>query len=312
METFLVALNVILPTCLLVGVGVFLRKVGVIKDAACEGLNAISFRALLPCMVFNNIYGAKMGGTSFSLLLFFAGASFLVIFSVLLLIVPRIEKDGDKIGVMIQGSFHNSFIIIGMSLAIYLYPGSNYLTMAILTLLAVPLNNILSVLALKIFKKEKTDWKRIALSAVTNPMVIACIAAMLINLCMIRFPTPIESVISSLGGIATPLCLLAIGGGFKFGKSHSNLRQIFFPVTVKLLILPLIFIPISVLLGFRELALLALLVFFGSPTSPATHILAVNYHSDTELSAQIVLYSNCFTALSLFMFIYALLSMGYL
>ena len=45
---------------------------------------------------------------------------------------------------------------------------------------------------------------------------------------------------------------------------------------IKLVVLPAIFLPIAIKLGFRDQALVALIIMLGSPTTPSSYIMAKN------------------------------------
>ena len=56
MSSFFTTLNVVLPICLMVELGVLLRAGRILDDGCCAALNGTAFNALLPCMIFTNIY----------------------------------------------------------------------------------------------------------------------------------------------------------------------------------------------------------------------------------------------------------------
>ncbi len=312
MTSFFTTLNVVLPICIMVGLGISLRNRGILNDEACKTLNSLSFHVLLPCMVFSNIYGAGIEKSGYGKLLGFAGICLAGAFLVLMFVVYKIEKTPEKRGVIVQGCIHNSFLIIGMSLTANLYPAMDYTVMAILATIAIPMNHITSILSLQFFQDRKYNIKQIFFNIVQNPLLIACAAAILMNAAKISIPKAFLSVVSSLSLSAIPICLLALGGSFQFASLHTDYRQVFFSCGVKLVLLPLLFIPLAVFAGFKGMPLLALLVFFGSPTAPVTYTLAASMEGDTKLASKIVLFSNCFAVITLFCFIYALLSLGFL
>jgi len=80
-----------------------------------------------------------------------------------------------------------------------------------------------------------------------------------------------------------------------------------------LLFLPMLFLPLAVWMGFREMELLCLLILFASPSTVTASIMARNTPgADWQLASQIVVFSTCLSVVSLFGFIYVLLGMGLL
>ncbi|MDF2520463.1 MAG: putative malate transporter [Clostridia bacterium] len=312
MTSFFTTLNVVLPICFMVGLGTFLRSRGILNDVGCKILNNLAFFIFLPSMIFKNIYGASIGEGVYGKLLGFAGICLAGSFLILMLLVSKMEKTPEKRGVMVQGSIHNSFLIIGMSLAANLYPDMDYTVLAILATLAIPMNHITSILSLQFFHNRKSNLKQILTLVIRNPVLIGCAAAIILNAVKIPVPKVLLSTVSSLSSPAIPICLLALGGNFKFSSFRTDYKQVLFSSGVKLILLPLIFVPLAVFAGFKGMPLLALLVFFGSPTAPVTYTLAASMDGDTDLASKIVLFSNCLAVITLFCFIYILLSLGLL
>ncbi|WP_195276775.1 AEC family transporter [Anaerotruncus rubiinfantis] len=312
MSSFFTTLNVVLPICLMVGLGVLLRAGRILDDGCCAALNGTAFNALLPCMIFTNIYTGAAQEAGYGKLLLFAGLGFIAAYLFLMLVVPRFEKTPAKRGVIVQGCTHNSFLIIGMGLAANLYPGMDYAVMGVLAALAIPINHITSVLALQIFQDRKYRLRELFLQLAKNPLLLASLLAIFANAVSLPLPKVLLSAMTTLGGAAVPICLLALGGGFRFSSLSNDRWQVAFACVVKLLLLPLCFLPLAVLLGFQGLPLLSLLVFFGTPTAPVTYTLSASMGGDAGLTSRVVLFSNCFAAITLFGFIDVLLSMGFL
>ena len=98
MENFILSLNVVLPLFLIMAVGYLLRRIGLLDDTVLPKLNSLVFKAFLPMMLFNNIYHSDLESMMNPKLILTAVVSILVIFGVLCLVIPRIEKDGPRRG----------------------------------------------------------------------------------------------------------------------------------------------------------------------------------------------------------------------
>ncbi len=103
----------------------------------------------------------------------------------------------------------------------------------------------------------------------------------------------------SVGGIATPLALIALGGGFDFGDLKKYPRMLILSVMGKLMILPLIFLPIAIHLGYTGLELTALLAMFASPTAVSSYTMAQTMKVNHVLAGQIVVFSSLFSVVSI-------------
>ncbi len=312
LTTFITTFNIVMPVFLIIALGCGLRMVGIVDESGCKKMNKLAFDVLVPALVFYNIYTTDPQQVMDFRILGFGAVSIAVTFLLLILIIPRIEPDAAKRGVMIQGTFRSSFVVLGMGLAASMYPGQSLGITAMLSTVVAPMFNGLSVVALEIYSNKKPDVRRIIRGIITNPLILASVLALLMLLTGIRLPALVETVVDDVAATATTLSLLVLGGSFRFEALRHSHRQLFICCLGKLVILPLIFIPIAVALGFRQLELLSLLILFGSPTTVTSHIMAYNAGADDQLAGQIVVFSTCLSVLSLFGFIYVLLTLGLL
>lgn len=313
MATFVTTLNIVLPISLLILLGFLLRQIGILDGEGCGKMNRFCFHVLVPAMVFYNIYTADLASFSNPRLLLFCLVSVTAAFLALMVIVPRLEPDPGRVGVIIQGVFRSSFVVLGMGLATSMYPGQDMSIIAIASTVVAPLFNAYAVICLEVFSRQKPDPKKILLDVLKNPLVLSSAAALLFLLLGIRFPAAIDTTIKNISATATTISLIVLGGGLTFQGIGSYRKQLVLTVAAKLALLPLIFIPIAVWMGFSHMELLCLLILFSSPSPVTAGIMARNTPgADWQLAGQIVVFSTVFSVLSLFCIIYTLLSMGLL
>ena len=81
--------------------------------------NAIVFKIFLPCMLFYNVYQSDIGAEIHSRikLCIWAAGGLLILFVLLCLIVPKVVKQENQQGVVIQGIFRSNYVIFGVALA---------------------------------------------------------------------------------------------------------------------------------------------------------------------------------------------------
>lgn len=313
MTTFLTTLNIVLPIFLLILLGLLLRRVGILDEVGCNKMNTFCFNVLVPAMVFYNIYTADIGSFADPRLLLFCLVAVSVSFGLLMLLVPRIIKERGRVGVMIQGIFRSSFVVLGMGLAASMYPGRDLSVIAIASTVVAPLFNGLSVVALEVFSQKRPDPKKIALDVIKNPLIVASAAALLLLLTGIRFPAVIDTAISNISATATTISLIVLGGGLTFQGIGSYKKELAAAVFCKLVALPLVLVPIAVWMGFRQIQLFCILILAASPSTVTANIMARNTPgADWQLAGQIVVFSTSLSVVTLFGFIYVLLSMGLL
>ncbi len=313
MATFITTIHIVMPIFLLIVLGALLRKVGILDASGCAKMNTLSFDVLVPAMVFYNIYEADLASFSNPLLLLFCMVSVTAVFLLLMLLIPRLEKDRSRVGVIIQGIFRSSFVVLGMGLATSMYPGQDMSIIAIASTVVAPLFNAFAVIALEVFSSQKPDPKKICREVVRNPLIIASLLALAMLLAGLRLPYLLETTVKNVSSTATTISLIVLGGSLDFQGLGRSRKQLAGALLGKLVILPLIFIPIAVWMGFRHMELLCILILFASPSPVTAPVMARNTKgADWQLAGQIVVFSTTLSVVSLFGFIYVLLSLGYL
>jgi len=207
---------------------------------------------------------------------------------------------------LIQGIFRSNFIIFGLPVACSLFSEDKVGVVAILIATVVPFFNMLAVISLEIFRCGKLDIKNTLKGIITNPLIITSAIGLLFLIFGIKLPTAIEKSISDISRIATPLSLILLGGSFSFTDVKAHLKQTIIGVTGRLIVVPSILMPISIWLGFRDIELIALMLIFASPTAISSFTMAQKMDGDSELAAQIVVFTSAFCILTVFLWIFTL------
>ncbi|MDU4890427.1 MAG: AEC family transporter [Clostridium sp.] len=306
MENLILSLNVVLPLFLTMALGYFLKLIGMFDKKLLDSMNNLVFKAFLPVLLFNNIYKTNLDGALNVKLLSFAFLAVIGTFLVVTFLVPLIEKDNRKRGVMIQGMFRSNFVIFGLTVASAMYDESTVGIIAILVGIIIPTFNVLAVVCLEMFRGGKLNFKQLIKGVITNPLIIASVIGIFFLYFGIKFPTAIENSVNDIAKIATPLSLILLGGSFAFKDVKKYLKPIIITVIGRLVVVPGIVIPISVWAGFRSIDLLGLLLIFASPTAVSSFTMAQKMDGDSDLAAQIVVFTSAFSVLSVFLWIFTL------
>lgn len=311
MDSFLLALNIVLPLFCLLVLGLFLKTQGLMPDLFVKQLNAVLFKAFFPTIIFYNIYNSADTVTfQYKTILFFIGC-ILLSFFFLCWFIPRIEPIQSYRGVMIQGIFRSNFVLFGLPITASVY--DNQLgTTAILITFVVPLFNVLSVIILEIFRGQKPSVKNIVKGVITNPLIIGSIIGIAFLATGIKLPLFLEKTISDVAGVTTPLALIALGASFDFKSANANRRKLAFCVIGRLLICPAVFLPIGILFGLRQVELLAFVSMLSAPTSVSTFTMAQQMEGDSDLAGQIVVFTSMLSAFTIFLWIFLISRMGLL
>ena len=309
MDNIIVSFNVIAPVFFLMVLGYFLVNYTSLADGKLtKQANAIVFKIFLPCMLFYNVYQSDIGSEIHSRirLCIWAAGGLLILFVLLCLIVPRIVTQENQQGVVIQGIFRSNYVIFGVAVVQNMYGPKSTTTAAILSAILVPMYNFLAVVALSIFgEKRENDWKKIILDIIKNPLII-------FSLLGIRLPTAVDTTVQDLAKLSTPIAFMILGGDLDFSKVKGNLKTAFVVLTIKLVILPLIMIPMVVMMGYRDADLLSGVLAYQTPVAVSSYIMAQQAGADGQLAGQLVVFSSVLSIFTLFVTIFILRTMGLL
>lgn len=310
MENLLISFNAIFPIFIMLALGYSLKLTKLIKQDTVDNMNTITFKMLLPILLFNNVYKTDIQTAFNAKLLIFAVGSIITLFILLMIFIPLIEKDNRKRGVLVQGIFRSNFVIFGLPISLALCGPDQIGPVSLLIAIIVPIYNALSVIALEIFKGNGVNFKRILKGVLTNPLIIGGALGLVAMILKVRFPAAIDTSINDLSKIATPLALLLLGATFSFSETRGYAKPLAIGVIGKLIVVPLIFIPLCIFMGFRGAELIGLMVMIGAPAAVSTYTVAAQMKADEVLAGQLVVYGSIGSVFSMFVWIFTLKQMG--
>ncbi len=306
MENFILSFNVVTPLFIIMSLGYYLKYIKLLDKQTLNVMNSVCFKVFLPILLFFNIYQSDVKSSFNINLITFSVSSIVILFIVLCFLIPKIEKDNKKRGVMIQGIFRSNFVIFGMPIATSIYGEGNIGTTALLIAVIVPLFNLLSVISLELFRDGEINLKKILKGIITNPLIIASAIGILFVTLNITLPKFIEKSVSDIAKIATPLSLILLGGSFSFSHIKEYLNHTIIIVFNKLIFVPLIFIPIAIKLGFRGIELLTILLIFAAPVAVSTFQMSKQMDGDSILAEQSIVFTCLFCIPTVFLWILTL------
>ena len=310
MENLILSFNVVLPIFLCILLGYFLRRIRMVDTPSLNVMNKLCFKVFLPIYLFNNIATTNLAAAFNGKLLATAYLGVTAQFILLMLLIPRLEKENSRRGVLIQAMFRSNFALFGLPLALSLCGTEKVGPTSILVGFTVPLFNILAVVSLENFRGGKPSIKKMAKGIATNPLIIASLLGIAFNLLGFTLPGAVQKSVNDLGGVATPLSLVALGGSFTVSKVKEYKKQLTIGVLGRLVFSPLIMVSAGILLGFRNEMLIPLLIMSGAPTAVSSFPMAQQMDGEGELAAGLVVFTSALAILSMFLWIFVLKQIG--
>lgn len=312
LENLILSLNVVLPLFLMMALGYFLTRIKLFDSKVLKVMNNLIFKVFLPILLFMNIYNTDLGSSFHPRLMAFSVISLLVIYIFVFLFILIVEKENAKRGVLIQGIFRSNFIIFGIPITAALLGESNVGGTAMMIAVVIPLYNALSVVALSVFNGTQIRVKKIVRDIITNPLIIASVVSVVVLVSGLRLPEVIENTARDLGSIATPLALVVLGGSFEFRALRGYGKQLTIGLLGRLVVIPLIFLPIAVWLGFRGSEMVTLMAMFCAPTAVSSFTMAQQMGGDDTLAGALVVFGSLFSVLTIFLWTFLLVQMGFI
>ena len=308
MSDFIFSINVTLPIFLVMVLGYLLRRIGLFNDNFVTVANKFNFSVTLPFLLFRDISSVDIK-ESFDLgFVLFCAIVSSICFFVIWGGTKLFLKQKDIQGAFVQASFRSSAAVLGLAFISNIYGSSAMGPLMVIG--AVPLYNIYSVIVLTFEaqgeEKNVSKIKDACVNILKNPVIISILLGLIVSFIGIDFPTIIDKTVNNVAQLATPLALIALGAGFEGRKALAKIKPTIVASMIKLVIQPLVFIPIAAYLGFTGEKMVAILIMLAAPTTPSCYIMAKNMKNDGVLSASVVVATTLLAAFTLTGWIYIL------
>lgn len=311
-ENLIFSLNATVPIFLMMVLGYVLHEIGWMDDEFASKMNRFVFRVSLPVLLFGDLAAVDFAQVwNMKFVSFCFGVT--VISIAVSAGISFLWKDRSIQGEFIQASYRSSAAILGIAFIQNIYGTAGMAPLMIIG--SVPLYNVMAVLVLSLFKPGQRGLDRDVMKTtlwgiVTNPIILGIAAGLLWSALRLPMPQIMGKMISSVGGVTTPMGLMAMGAAFDLRRAFAKVKPAVTAAFIKLIGFCAVFLPAAVRLGFREEELVAILVMLGSATTVTCFVMAKNMGHEGVLSSSVVMLTTLFSAFTLTGWLYLLRSMG--
>ena len=314
MENFIYSVDATFPIFLVMVIGYILKQIGMLNDNFVTVANRFIFMVTLPFMLFRDISGVDIRAVFDIRYVLFCALVSTACFWIIWGGVKLFLKDQSMRGAFVRASFRSSAAVMGLAFIQNMYGSSAMGPLMIVS--AVPLYNIFSVIVLtfegarsgEVDPKQKI--KAACINIAKNPIILGILAGLIVGLLGIDFPVIVDKTVNSVAQMATPLALITIGAGFEGRKALAKIRPTIAASMIKLVVQPLIFLPVAAWMGFRGEQMIAILIMLASPTTPSCYIMAKNMDNDGVLTASVIVMTTLLAAFTLTGWIFILKTVG--
>ena len=311
MENFIFSVNVTIPIFLIILLGYILRRFNFLTDEFVTVANRYVFVVALPVMLFTDISETDVREDMNLKFFLYCLIVTVVMFFMVWGIAKLTIKDKSMIGAFAQAGARGSAAVLGVAFVENIC-GSIGMT-PLMIVAAVPFFNILSVIIL-VFNannKEEKNYGKIkdaCINIIKNPIIIGICLGLIASLVKLNLPVIGDRTLDYIARTATPIALLAIGAGFDTKEAIKKLKPALGASFIKLIGLPMIFLPIAYAIGFAESEMVAILIMLASPTTVSCYIMAKNMDNDEVLTSNVVVLTTLLSSVTLTLWIFVLRS----
>ncbi|MBO4981868.1 MAG: AEC family transporter [Lachnospiraceae bacterium] len=313
MEQLLFSLNATIPVFLVMVIGYVLRQTHILDDSFVKTLNSFNYKVTLPVLLFRDIACSdfySVWDTKYVLYCFLVTLTTIV---VIWIIAGLAYRNKAQLGEFIQASYRSSAAVLGIAFIQNIYGTSGMAPLMIIG--TVPLYNVAAVLILSFTGPsahglDKASLKKSVKGILTNPIIIGILLGMAVSAFRISFPVMIDKTLGNMASLATPLALIGLGAGFEGRKALKQIPPTIAATLLKLVILPAVFLPVAIALGFTGEKLVAILIMLGSPSTVSCYIMAKNMGHEGTLTSSVVVATTFLSSITLTTFLFLLRSMN--
>ena len=287
MDNLFFCLNATGPIFLMMILGLFFRHIGWMDEEFASKMNKFVFKVPLPLLLFGDLATvdfSKVWNVKFVIFCFIVTLICIIISAG----ISCLWKDKSIRGEFIQASYRSSAALLGIAFIQNIYGNAGMAPVMIIG--SVPLYNIMAVVVLSFFKPGQSKIDKEA--------------------CRLPFSGIPAKTVTSIGNMATPMGLMAMGATFDIHKASAKAKPSIVAAVMKLVGFAAVFLPIAVGLGFKNEEIVAILVMLGSATTVSSYVMAKNMGHEGVLTASTVMLTTMFSAFTLTGWLYILKTLG--
>ena len=288
----------VLPVYAIIAVGYLMGLWNRVSTADARTLNRIALSLFLPLLLFGLIVKAPIGDFDPSPVLIYFAVE-IVVFTVGVITARKLFKLGPGESVLISFSsiFSNTLMLV-LPIALLLYGSDGILPITTVVTLDSTITFGLVIIALQAMKLGRVTPLAVLRTVARSPILISICAGLAVNLAGITLPHTLVTFIEFNGVAAPPLALFALGVVLSQTRMTAEAPVLFFTV-MKFLVFPFLVWAGIQLLAPASIGADRFILAAAGPAGAMAFSLALLYDVKTTRIAQVIVYTNVLTLLSL-------------
>ncbi len=323
MDSFIFSLEATVPIFLLILLGYILMRVGFFTKEFTRVADKYVFKVALPLLLFKQIATADVRAEFQWEFVLFCMIATTAMFLLAWVGAKIFLRDKDMVGAFAMSSVRGSAAILGIAFIENIYGSSGMGPLMIIS--SVPLFNIFSVIILTVEARKNHEISRegghvsksktilsALLNVLKNPIIIGIVLGLPFAIFGIQIPKIPLKAITSIANTASPVALLIVGASFEGAQALKKIVPTIVATFIKLILVPAILLPVALWMGFRNEALVAIIIMVAAPTTVTCYIMSKNMDNDDVLASSIVVLTTLVSAVTLTFWVFLMRRFGWI
>lgn len=314
MDDLIFSLNATLPIFIMMMLGYFLRRTGLVTQEFADAANTFVFKICLPLVLFDDLYQMDIAAAWDGGFVAFCAAATLGSIALCWLVSRAFGKQPWR-GEFIQASYRSGAAFLGIAFLLSIYGEAGAAPLMVIG--AVPIYNVSAVVILELMRPGKVDRgvspeliRSTIKGIVTNPIILGIVAGVAWSLLRIPMPQVLGTAVADVGGIATPLGLIALGASFSFRRAFAVGTPSIVASAIKLVGLELVFLPMALAAGYTGQKLVAVMMMLGLPSTVSGYVMARNMGYEGAVNSSVVMLTTLLSSATITFWLWLLKSRG--
>lgn len=277
----------ILPIFLVVLLGVALKRARFLDHSVWPGLETLGYYVFFPMLLFLTLANADFSDLRLGVVSLVAFLAIMIMSVLLIALYPlaraRGMADSRYTSLFQTSSRWNAFIALAIAEKLYGATGLAIVAL-VMAVIILPLN-LINVSVMIWYGTGARSVSTLARRIVGNPMIIGCLAGLIVNALPFGIYPPLEQAMDLVARAALGLGLLMVGAGLKLTDALRPGPAILASTVLKLIVFPIIMVGLAVAFGLTGVTLMTLVLCAAVPTALNGYVLARQMGGDTGLYA---------------------------
>lgn len=296
-----IVLNQMLILFCFIFLGFFVCKIKIINEDFISRLTKLIIYVFMPSMILASVLQqtGPRDMKTLSVVALTAAGMYLLLPVVAYLVVVIFRMKPEYKGIYMFMTIYSNVGFMGFPVLDALY-GATAVFYAAIFNVVFNVSAYTFGIALMHYKRKiaaaKFDWKNLL-----NPGISLSVFAIFVYILNISFPKPIESALTSLGNMTTPLAMMVIGATLSTMKREDMVsdKKAYVYIFFRQFLLPLLLFPIIKLCVADELIRAVTFVILAMPVANSAVLFANLYQHDVKLATKGVFVSTLLSIVSI-------------